>query len=116
MYKIVNTDVKDGKVHLAESGLYTLMENEVLLTAVAQRYVSEMCDTFERNFNAMVEAAVADYPIFLANIGKNATRFQLDVLGNFGELFDYAIDIKKKEQTIAGNPTPPAKNQKPSRK
>lgn len=116
MYKIVNTDVKDSKVHLAESGLYTLMENEVLMTAVAQRYVSEMCDTFERNFNAMVEAAVADYPIFLANIGKNATRFQLDVLGNFGELFDYAVDIKKKEQTIAGNATPPAKNQKPSRK
>lgn len=58
-------------------------------------------DMFEQTFNSMVDAAVADYPIFLANIGKKPSTLESDVVINFSDLFEYVIDIKKRETELS---------------
>lgn len=73
------------------------MKIEAVLVGAARGYNADM---FEQKFNSMVDVAVDDYPIFLVNIGKKPTAFESDVIINFSDLFDYVIDIKKREREL----------------
>lgn len=92
MYKIENT-THDGKIFIAENGLYLLLKNEGILMSIAKAYNPEAC---EAKLNSMLDAAIADYPIFLANIGRTSSSIESDVIVNFDELFNVLLDIKKK--------------------
>lgn len=60
--------------------------------SIAKAYNPEAC---EAKFNSMLDAAIADYPIFLANIGRTSSSIESDVIVNFDELFKVLLDIKK---------------------
>lgn len=93
MYKIENT-TQDGKpIYIAENSLYLLIKNEAVLFGLAKAYIPA---EYEKKFDKMLDAALADYPIFLATIGKSTSNFEADVMINFEDLFETLIDIKKK--------------------
>lgn len=82
---------------IAEQGLYQLMKNEEVLMTAARMYDAI---NMESRFNEMVDAAVADYKIFNANVLKNTCDFECEFLTNFNELFEYVIDVKKERAVL----------------
>lgn len=90
VYKIENTAIDVKPLYIAENSLYLLIKNESALLDLAKSF--EPLE-YEKKFDKMLEAAIEDYPIFLAT--KKST-FEAEVMINFEELFDILIDIKKK--------------------
>lgn len=53
-------------------------------------------DTTEMKFNQLIDEAIEDYHMFIANANKNPTTFTAEVFVNFTDLFDVVIDMKKR--------------------
>lgn len=95
MYQITNTDCDEHKgVCLAEGTLYEIMKRERYLIAAANLF---NCNEIEKAFNEIVEHAVIDYEVFLANIATNPSQLVIELMTNFIDFFELIIDIKKEE-------------------
>lgn len=99
VYKITNLNLEGKKaVYLATCGLFELMKNEAVIISAAKEVDASGA---EMEFNGMVQAALENYTVFKANLAVQSTPIQRGVIINFAELFDYVINIKKREEIRA---------------
>lgn len=85
-------------IFIAESSLYLLLKIEQAVVAAVKKY--KPLDT-EKEFNELVDGAIENYNLFLAEAWNTPTDLKIEILTNFSDLFEYVIDINKKKKAVA---------------
>lgn len=93
VYKIENSE-NNKVIFIAEAGLYEMIKKERPILLAAALYDVQ---AIENTFNQLINAAVENYNVFIAEIWHNPSQLEIEILANFDELFEYLIDIKKNE-------------------
>lgn len=97
VFKICNLNVDDQAIYLKAPSLYEIVKHESEIIAAAKEYDPTAA---EMQFNDMVEAVAND---FNADSGMEtgSTSVRRNIIINFADLFDLAVDIKKTQNESA---------------
>lgn len=89
VYKISNLNVDDHAIYLKGASLYEIIKYESEIITAAKEYDPS---AVEMQFNDMVEAVAND---FNTDLTEGSTSIKRNIIVNFADLFELAVDIKK---------------------